>query len=73
MFNKLKEFIRRIFRRDRYVVPPEEEGGYIVPKIWAIDGERVAKREIYLRTMLGWLLGPWPKYLKGFQKILEGE
>ena len=50
-----------------------DEGGYIVPKIWARDGERVAKEEIKARKALGWPLGPWPKYLKGFQKILKGE
>ena len=35
MFNKLREFIRRvIFREGQYVVPPGEEGGYIVPEEW---------------------------------------
>ena len=50
-----------------------EEGGYIIPKIWARDGERVAKEEIKARTTLGLPLGNWPKYLKGFQKVLKGE
>lgn len=27
-------FRRAIFERGWHVVPPEEEGGYIIPKIW---------------------------------------
>lgn len=35
MFRSLARFFKRIiFERGWYVVPPEEEGGYIVPKIW---------------------------------------
>ena len=47
----------------------EEEGGYIVPKIWARDGERVAKEEIKKRNALKLPLGNWPNYLRGFQRI----
>ncbi len=50
MFNKLKAFIRRvIFRDGQYVVPLDEEGGYIIPKIWieavklGVDSITVAK------------------------------
>ncbi len=50
MFNKLREFIRRvIFREGQHVIPLSEEGGYIVPKIWieavnpGVDSITVAK------------------------------
>ncbi len=48
MLNKLRAFIRRaIFERGYYIVPPEEEGGYIIPKIWLECGaiERWIKEE----------------------------
>lgn len=49
----------------------EEMGGYLVPRIWAKDGEQVARKEIETRTKLNLPLGSWPDYLKGFQEILN--
>jgi len=63
LFTLFRFFRRIIFERGWYIVPPEEEGGYIVPEIWKDEKKHHEKivamiKDEELRSMLipKWLI-----------------
>ncbi len=63
-FILIRFFRRIVFERGWYVVPPEEEGGYIVPKSWKSEYKKFEEyskiiRDEELRSLFvpKWLIG----------------